>query len=149
MLTGKVRDVHGSKLLHLPFLPAPLLALTAVYFVASLAHFVHNAEYIALYPGISGWLSRETIYLAWAAVTSLGLGALLLARSALRTAALVCLGAYGAFGLDGLAHYTLALCSEHTLAANLTIAFEAVTGLILLLACAVLCVRRMRPRLAP
>ena len=41
------------------------------------------------------------------------------------------LGLYGAFGLDGLAHYTLALCSEHSLAMNLTIWFEAVTGLAL------------------
>ena len=36
--------------------------------------------------------------------------------------------AYGAFGLDGLAHYTLALCSEHTLATNLSIWFEALAG---------------------
>ena len=53
-------------------------------------------------------------------------------------------GAYGAFGLDGLAHYTLALCSEHTLATNITIWSEAVSGLLLLLVSAVLFVRRLQ-----
>jgi hypothetical protein len=36
---------------------------------------------------------------------------------------------YGAFGLDGLGHYTLALCAEHTWAMNLSIWAEAVAGL--------------------
>jgi hypothetical protein len=36
--------------------------------------------------------------------------------------------AYGACGLDGLLHYTLALCAEHTLATNLTIWFEVLAG---------------------
>jgi hypothetical protein len=35
---------------------------------------------------------------------------------------------YGALGLDGLAHYTLGLCSEHTWLANLTIWAEALSG---------------------
>ena len=65
--------------------------------------------------------------------------------------ALVLLGSYGALGLAGLAHYTLALCSEHTLVANLTIWSEVAAGLLLLLASAVLFVRRLmagraRPR---
>jgi hypothetical protein len=38
---------------------------------------------------------------------------------------------YGASGLDGLAHYTLALCSEHTLATNLSIWLEAAAGVAL------------------
>jgi hypothetical protein len=49
----------------------------------------------------------------------------------------VLLGAYGAMGLDGLGHYTLALCSEHTLATNFTIGFEVAAGVSLLLASAV------------
>jgi hypothetical protein len=53
------------------------------------------------------------------------------------------LGAYGAFGLDGLAHYTLALCSEHSLAANLTVWFEAVTGFALLVGAALLAGRTL------
>jgi hypothetical protein len=37
-------------------------------------------------------------------------------------------------GLDGLAHYTLALCSEHSVAANATIGAEAASGVALMLA---------------
>jgi hypothetical protein len=127
-------------------LPRPLLVLAAVYFSASLAHFGHNAEYIAFYPGMPGWLTREKVYLAWLAVTSLGAVAFVFAKLALPAVALLFLAVYGAFGLDGLAHYTLALCSEHTLLANITIWSEAVTGVVLLLASAVLFARQFTPR---
>ena len=124
-------------------LPRPLLVLAAVYFAASLAHFGHNAEYIAFYPGMPGWLTRDKVYLAWLAVTSLGLVAFVFAKLARPALALLFLAVYGGFGLDGLAHYTLALCSEHTLLANITIWSEAVTGLVLLLASAVLLSRQL------
>ena len=127
-------------------LPKPLLVLAAVYFAASLAHFGHNAEYIAFYPGMPEWITREKVYLAWLAVTSLGIAAVVLARLALPAFALLFLAMYGAFGLDGLAHYTLALCSEHTLLANVTIWSEAVTGVVLLLVSAVLFARQFTPR---
>jgi hypothetical protein len=127
-------------------LPKPLLVLGAVYFAASLAHFGHNAEYISFYPGMPEWRTREKVYLAWLAVTSLGLAAVVLARLALPALALLFLAVYGAFGLDGLAHYTLALCSEHTLLANITIWSEAVTGMVLLLVSAVLFAHQLTPR---
>ena len=117
--------------------PKPLLILAAIYFAAGLAHFSHNAEYIAFYPGMPAWLTRETVYLAWLGVTSLGFISLVLARLDFPALALLLLGIYGAFGLDGLAHYTLGLCSEHTLMSNFTIWSEAVSGLALLLASAV------------
>ena len=129
-------------------LPKPLLVLAAVYFAASLAHFGHNAEYIAFYPGMPGWLTREKVYLAWLAITSLGLVAFVFARLALPALALLFLAAYGAFGLDGLAHYTLALCSEHTLWANITIWSEAITGVVLLLVSAVFFGRQITPHSA-
>jgi hypothetical protein len=126
-----------------PLLPKPVQVLVALYFCASLAHFGHNAEFIAFYPGMPGWLTRETVYLAWLGVTGIGLLAFALARLAFAGLALLLLAVYGAFGLDGLAHYTLALCSEHTLLANITIWSEAATGLLLLLSAAVLFVRRL------
>jgi hypothetical protein len=43
----------------------------------------------------------------------------------------VVLALYGALGLYGLGHYTLALCTEHSLTANLTIWLEVITGLML------------------
>lgn len=126
--------------------PRSVLLLAAAYFVASLAHFGHNAEYIAFYPGMPDWLTRDKVYLAWLGVTSVGAVAWLFAWLSVSPLALLFLGAYGAFGLDGLAHYTLALCSEHTLVANLTIWAEAGTGLALLLVSAVLLARRVVPK---
>ncbi len=122
--------------------PRSVLTIAAVYFAASLAHFAHNAEYIAFYPGMPGWLTPEKVYLAWVGVSVPGVLAFVFARFSMAVPALLCLAAYGAFGLDGLAHYTLGLCADHTFVSNLTIWFEAVSGLALLLVSAVLCVRR-------
>jgi len=52
-------------------------------------------------------------------------------------AALLVLAAYGALGLDGLLHYTLELCSEHTGMMNLTIWTEALAGVALAVAACV------------
>src|SRR5689334_18689209 len=115
-------------------LPAHLWLLAGLYTVASLVHFAHNAEYIAFYPNMPAWLTREKVYLAWLAVTALGVAGLLVLRLGLHAIGAVLVSAYGALGLDGLAHYTLALCSEHTLVTNLTIWSEAISGLLLMLA---------------
>jgi hypothetical protein len=91
------------------------------------------------------WLTREKVYLAWLGVTSLGFAAFMLSRFGLHALALLALGLYGAFGLDGLAHYTLAMCSEHTVLANLTIWSEACTGLLLLFSSLMLLGQRFSP----
>ena len=115
-------------------LPRYVLVLVALYFLATLAHFSHNAETIAYYPGMPDWLDREKVYVAWLGVTSIGVLSFVLLRFGLHALAALLLGVYGACGLDALTHYTLALCSEHTLAANVSIWTEAVTGFLLLLA---------------
>jgi len=125
-------------------LSKPVLVLVATYAIASLAHFAHNAEYIAFYPGMPAWLSPGTIYVAWLGVTLVGLASLILGRLGFGASALIALGIYGALGLDGLGHYTLALCSEHTLVSNLTIWAESVSGLVLLLTAGVLLGRRLQ-----
>jgi hypothetical protein len=130
---------------HLP-LPKHLQVLILVFFAANLVHFAHNAEYIAFYPGIPSWLTREKVYIAWLAGASIGLAGLLLSRTRLKVLGLMLIAAYGALGIDGLAHYTLALCSDHTLATNLTIWFEVAAGLALLLACATLIGRMISAR---
>jgi hypothetical protein len=104
-----------------------------LYFVASLAHFAHNAEYIAFYPNMPHWLTRENIYLAWLGVTGAGVSGLFLFRLGFHALGALLVGVYGALGLDSLAHYALALCSGHTLAANVTIWSEAIAGLVLML----------------
>jgi hypothetical protein len=118
----------------------------AAYFVASLAHFAHNAEYITFYPNMPSWITREHVYLVWLGITVVGALAMLLLRVGSYALGLAVVGVYGAFGLDGLAHYTLALCSEHTFATNVTIWAEAISGLLLLLVSAVLFSRRMLVR---
>ena len=125
------------------FLPRPLRILLVVYFLATLAHFVHNAEFIAFYPNMPAWITRETVYLAWLAIASVGVAGLIASRFGWSALGALLLGAYGALGLDGLQHYTLALCSEHTLAANMTIWFEAVTGVLVAMA-SMLAVSRRR-----
>jgi hypothetical protein len=114
-------------------LPKYFWGLFALYSIASLTHFVHNAEFIAFYPNMPSWITRETVYLAWLGIGCLGLAGLLMWRFRLFAIGMLCMGAYGALGIDGLAHYTLALCGEHTLATNLTIWFEVITGLVLLI----------------
>jgi hypothetical protein len=110
-------------------LPLHIWLLVALYCAASLIHFAHNAEYIALYPNMPAWLSREKVYIAWLAVTSVGLTSAAFAAFGWRVAAALGLAAYGCFGLDGLGHYALALCSQHTFAMNFTIWFEVLAGM--------------------
>jgi hypothetical protein len=130
-------------------LPTHMWVLVAVYFVASLAHFTHNAEFIAFYPNMPSWLTREKVYLAWLAVSSLGIAGLFVARLGLHALGALLVGAYGALGLDGLGHYALALCSEHTLATNVTIWAEAASGSVLMVASALLLARRISQRIRP
>ena len=132
-------------MLHPP-LPKIIQLLVVVFFAANLTHFVHNAEYIAYYPGMPSWLTREKVYLAWVAGASIGLSGLLVYRTKLKVLGLALVAAYGALGIEGLAHYTLALCSDHTLATNLTIWFEVLAGLSLMLASAALIGRTVSMR---
>jgi hypothetical protein len=114
-----------------------MTALFALYTLASLAHFSHNAEYIAFYPGLPAWMTRESVYLAWLAVASVGLLAVAATWRGWKRIAAVLLFIYGMLGVDGLLHYTLALCSEHTLATNITIWAEVLLGVVLACAAAI------------
>lgn len=126
-------------------LESPLPILFLLYTAASLAHFTHNAEYIAIYPGLPVWMTRESVYLAWLAVAGVGLLAIAASFKRWQRAAALLLIAYGLLGTDGLLHYTLALCSEHTLATNLTIWAEVTLGVVLACAAAVRLARLISP----
>lgn len=126
--------------------PMPVWALLALYFIAGLAHFVHNAEYLADYPNMPPSVTRASVYAVWFGQTAIGVLGIVLAVLRRRVAAAVLVGVYGALGLDGLLHYTLALSSEHTWVANLTIWSEASLGLLLLLAVALVGVRQVMAR---
>ena len=123
-----------------------LLILLLAYGSASLFHHVHNAVFVEEYPNLPAWLSAAEVYAAWAGVTLIGVAGYLLLRRGYRLAGLAVVGLYGAFGLDGLAHYSRAPFSAHTLTMNLTIGLEVATAMLLLLAVAGLMIRRFREK---
>ena len=111
----------------------PLLAVAAVYFLSSLGHFVHNAEFICEYPNLPAWLTRAKVYAAWIAITSVGaLGFFLIFRGFV-AAGLLLVAGYAALGFDGLGRYAVAPMALHSLTANLTILTEVVAAAALLL----------------
>ena len=126
-------------------LPGHVLALMALYCAASLAHFVHNAQFLAEYPNMPAWLSPLQVMGAWLAVTAVGALGWLLTRTPWPLPGLLLIGAWAGLGFDGLAHYTLAPVSAHSLAMNLTIWSEVVAAALLLAATAVLVLRKLGP----
>jgi hypothetical protein len=112
------------------------------YAAASLFHHVHNAEFLGEYPNMPAWLSRAWVYAAWCGVTAIGVAGVVLLRWRHELPGLLILGIYAAFGLYGLAHYTLAPVSEHTTAANVSIWLEVASALVLLAIVATFIVRR-------
>jgi len=122
------------------WLPALLLGCAA----ASLFHYVHNAEYLDAYPGMPAWLTPARVYGAWLGVTAVGVCGYFAFRAGHALGGLILLAIYGALGLDGLGHYSLAPMSAHSPAMNLSILLEAVTAAALLLAVVALMVRQWR-----
>jgi hypothetical protein len=112
--------------------PKPLLALTAIYFFASLGHFSHNAVFICEYPKLPTWLTSAQVYGVWAAITSVGATGLLLMRKKFMATGLLLVAVYAALGFDGLGHYALAPIELHPLMANVTILSEVIAAALLL-----------------
>lgn len=113
-------------------LPKVLLALTAAYFLTSLGHFSHNAEFICEYPNLPAWLTRAQVYAVWAAITTVGATGLLLMRKKYMPAGLLLMAVYAALGFDGLGHYAVAPMELHPLMANVTILSEVFAAALLL-----------------
>jgi hypothetical protein len=111
-----------------------LFASLLVYFIASLVHFVHNAEYLHAYPNMPEWLTRGGVYMAWLAVTAVGLAGCAAYRWISPRIGLAVWAVYAALGYAGLDHYVVAPVSAHTKAMNATIAFEVVAATLLLIA---------------
>lgn len=122
-------------------IPKSLFALIALYCAASLVHFAHNAEFIADYPNLPAWLTRSKVYLAWLAVTSVGVFGIVLLRLRHRSWGLVVVAAYAVLGFAGLDHYSVAPMARHTFAMNATIGCEVACASILF-AAALLLLRR-------
>ena len=128
-------------------LPKPFLVLIAAYFITSLGHFAHNAEYLCEYPNLPAWLTRAKVYAAWLAITSVGLVGFILIKNKLIPAGLLLVAVYAALGFDGLGHYAVAPMAHHTLGANITILSEVAAAALLLPATVYLLASHLRGRL--
>jgi len=114
--------------------PQPtLLALLLVFAAASLVHFVHNAEFIAEYPNLPASWTRADVYLAWMAMTGVGLAGWFLVTRGYWIAGLLALTAYAALGIESLGHYVLAPLSHHSPAMNVTILLEVTAASLVLI----------------
>jgi hypothetical protein len=110
--------------------------LLALYAGVSLLHFTHNAEYLAQYPNLPVWWTRADVYLAWCSITTVGLLGYVLYRGGLLRVGLTVLAIYGAFGFDGLLHYTRAPIDHHSAAMNFTIWSEVAAAAVFLVSVA-------------
>jgi hypothetical protein len=110
----------------------PIASATAAYCLASLLHFTHNAAFLDEYPNLPSSITVISIWSVWLAITSIGIAGWLLVRSHRTVPGLIVIGIYACFGFDGLAHYSVASMSSHTLAMNATIWLESFTAGILL-----------------
>ena len=123
-------------------MPGLFLALAAVYFITSLGHFSHNAEFMCEYPNLPAWLTRAKVYAAWAAITSVGVVGFVLIRRKIVAAGLLLVAVYAALGFDGLGHYAVAPMELHTFGANFTILSEVAAAALLLSVCLYLLLKR-------
>ena len=113
------------------------------YALASLVHFVHNAEFLAEYPNLPVSWTRAGVYGAWVGLTALGAGGWLLFARGYRLAGLLLLAVYAGLGLDSLGHYVGASPSQHTPAMNVTILLEVGAAALVLVEVARQMARRM------
>lgn len=123
-----------------------LRALLLAYGAATVVHFVHNAEFIADYPGMPATWTRAGVYFAWLAMTAIGIAGWLLASRGHRLAGLALVAIYAAGGMDSLGHYVLAPMSHHTMAMNATILLEVTAAALVLLEAARLAAVRIASR---
>jgi hypothetical protein len=119
--------------------------LVALYGAASLWHFAHNAEQLALYPNLPSSWTRVDVYLAWCVVTVLGIVGYAFYRRGNRPAGLLLLALYGILGFAGLLHYTRAPFAHHSSMMNLTICAEVAAAAALLLDVLILAAGTHRP----
>lgn len=111
-----------------------LFASLLVYFIASLLHFIHNAEYLHAYPNMPEWLTRGGVYVAWLIVTAVGVAGCAAYRWISPRLGWLLWAVYAALGYAGLDHYMVAPVSAHTKAMNATIIFEVAAATLLLTA---------------
>lgn len=110
-----------------------LLILLLVYGVASLIHFIHNAEFLTDYPNLPDSWTRVGVYSVWIGMTLIGVIGWVLVSRNYHLSGLLLLALYAALGLDSLGHYIVAPFSSHTLAMNSTILLEVTAATVVLI----------------
>jgi hypothetical protein len=110
-----------------------LLVLLLSYGLASLVHFIHNAEFLADYPNLPATWTRAGVYSAWLVLTAVGIGGWLLVVRGLPRLGLLFIAIYAAGGMDSLGHYVVAPMSAHSLAMNASILFEVAMATLVLI----------------
>jgi len=110
-----------------------LIALSAVYMVASLVHFAHNAEFLVDYPNLPETWTRAGVYSGWVGMTVVGAIGLFLVTRGYRVVGLLLIAVYSILGMDSLGHYVVAPISAHTVVMNLTIMLELSTAALVLI----------------
>jgi hypothetical protein len=120
--------------------------LLLLYASASLLHFAHNAEYLARYPNLPPSWSRADVYLAWCAVTALGVAGYLIYRRGHRAFGLTLLSVYAGLGFGGLLHYTRAPVDHHSTMMNVTIWTEVAAAALVLMNLAGIATQGLRRR---
>jgi hypothetical protein len=109
-----------------------LLTVILLYGALSLAHFLHNAVYLQLYPNMPAWLTPVGVLASWLVITAIGALGYWLFRRGLKAIGLVTIAIYAALGFGGLDHYAIAPVSAHSLAMNATIVGEVIAASALL-----------------
>jgi len=110
-----------------------LLILLLIYGVASLIHFVHNAEFISEYPNLPASWASTGVYFAWIGLTVVGVVGWILVNREYQIAGLLVLAIYAILGISSLGHYVLAPLSAHSVTMNSTILLEVVTAAFVLI----------------
>ena len=110
-----------------------LLAFMLLYGAASLAHFMHNAVYLAFYPNLPTWFTPLGVLASWLVIAVIGIVGYWLYRKGLTVVGLTAIALYAALGFGGLDHYVVAPVSAHSLAMNATIVGEVIAASMLLI----------------
>jgi hypothetical protein len=104
-----------------------------LFVIASLVHFIHNAEYLPDYPGLPASWTRVGVYAAWGVMTLFGVVGYAIDWLGYRTVGLLAIGCYATLGLASLGHYAVSPLTAHRLGMNATILFEVGAAILVLI----------------
>jgi hypothetical protein len=123
-----------------------LSALLVAFFIASLIHFIHNAEFLADYPGLPKTWTRGGVYGAWAAMTAIGVVGWIVALTRFQLLGLALIVVCSLFGFDSIGHYFVAPVAAHSMGMHVTILAEVACAIALFCYTAWLFVSTFRAR---